>query len=114
MGAYPSAQHPPYFAAWPAFPPTTPAAFSIGLIAEVKSDSGPISRISTSADDVERGLHRLEIRRRPAFFRTGIAFTKTLKPSSQACGVPNFTVHRQVMPSRPLSPHSFFATHHRL
>jgi len=34
------------------------AAFSIGLIAEVKSDSGPISRISTSADDVERGLHR--------------------------------------------------------
>ena len=31
----------PYFAAWPAFPPTTPAAFSIGLIAEVKSDSGP-------------------------------------------------------------------------
>ena len=52
--------------------------------------------------------------RRPAFFRTGIAFTKTLKPSSQACGVPNFSVHRQVMLFRPLSPHSFFATHHRL
>src|ERR1700738_3556614 len=33
----------------PAFPPTTtPAAFSIGWIAEVKSDSAPISRITTS------------------------------------------------------------------
>ena len=35
---------------WPplAPPTTTPAAFSIGLIAEVKSDSGPISRITAS------------------------------------------------------------------
>src|SRR6267378_5262821 len=40
----------PHFAAWlPLAPPTTtPAAFSIGLIADVKSDSGPMSRITTS------------------------------------------------------------------
>ena len=31
MGAYPSAQHPPYFATWPHFPPIMLAA----LIAEV-------------------------------------------------------------------------------
>src|ERR1700716_677680 len=40
----------PHFAAWVPFAPptTTPAAFSIGLIADVKSDSAPISRITTS------------------------------------------------------------------
>src|ERR1700726_4220638 len=38
-----------HFAACAPLPPTTtPAAFSIGLIAEVKSDSAPISRITTS------------------------------------------------------------------
>src|ERR1700730_16426664 len=38
-----------HFAACAPLPPTTtPAAFSIGLIAGVKSDSGPMSRIPTS------------------------------------------------------------------
>src|ERR1700686_5581552 len=80
----------PHFAAWAPLPPTTtPAAFSIGLIAEVKSDSGPISRITTSHNRPTASATSID---NPSAFassrqsRTSFTINPVAKPKSKLRG----------------------------
>src|SRR5258708_13662344 len=79
-----------HFAACAPLPPTTtPAAFSIGLIAEVKSDSGPISRITTSHNRPTASATSID---NPSAFassrqsRTSFTINPVAKPKSKLRG----------------------------
>ena len=70
-------------------PTTTPAAFSIGLIAEVKSDSGPMSRITTSQSRPTASATSIDS---PSAFissrqsRTSLTINPVAKPKSKVRG----------------------------
>src|ERR1700738_3345023 len=70
-------------------PTTTPAAFSIGLIAEAKSGSGPISRITTSHNRPTASATSID---NPSAFassrqsRTSFTINPVAKPKSKLRG----------------------------